>query len=364
MVSVFFNSARSALYLFLKSLNLNNGDEVLVQGYTCVAVPNPVIWNNLKPVYVDINKDDFNIDIGDCIKKITNKTKVLIIQHSYGQAANIKELLDIAKKHNLIIIEDCALALGAKYDDKYLGTFADASIFSFSRDKVVSTVNGGMISINSKKYQENFVNAYKAIPPMSKILIFQSLVHLAVSGFIISFYNCFFIGKGLLILLQKLNFLNKAYQSCELRFKKPKNIPQKYSNILCKVLINQLEHLEDFNFHRRQIAKYYQKNLNNKYFKKIKELDKSEGVYLRYHVLVEKPEKIIALLKKHQIFLEMWYNNIIVPKGLNLEKLNYHNGDCPNAESVINHALNLPTHIKITFSDAQRIVDYLNKISY
>src|SRR3989344_2250327 len=148
-----FNSGRSSLFAILKSLSLPEGSEVLLQAFTCNAVPNPVLWAKLNPVYVDCG-DDFNIDVNDLTVKLASfaqgkKPKVLIVQHTFGLPANMDEIMKIAREYNMIVIEDCAHALGAEfYPVKYaegvvspeakqfdrvkgrkVGTFGDASFF-------------------------------------------------------------------------------------------------------------------------------------------------------------------------------------------------------------------------------------------
>ena len=110
----FFNSGRSALLAILESFGIGAGDEVIVQAFTCVAVPNSVIWAGAKPVYVDID-ESYNTDPIDAEKKITKKTKALIVQNSFGIPAQIEKLLLLAKKYKFLVIEDCAHALGATY---------------------------------------------------------------------------------------------------------------------------------------------------------------------------------------------------------------------------------------------------------
>ena len=120
---------------------IGEGDEVLVQAFTCVAVPNSVLWAQATPVYADIDAT-LNIDPIDVEKKITNRTKAIIVQHTFGIPADMDALVALAKKHNILLIEDCAHSLGATYKGKKVGTFGDAAFFSFGRDKVVSSVFG------------------------------------------------------------------------------------------------------------------------------------------------------------------------------------------------------------------------------
>src|SRR5581483_4013141 len=113
------------------------------QAFTCVAVPNSVLWTGAKAIYADIDETG-NLDPKDLEKKITKKTKAVIIQHTFGIAANMDAIQKVLKGKKIILIEDCAHALGASYKGKKLGTFGEFAFFSFGRDKVISSVFGGM----------------------------------------------------------------------------------------------------------------------------------------------------------------------------------------------------------------------------
>jgi len=110
--AISFLSGRTSLWSILKSLGIGEGDEVLLQAYTCVVVPNPIVALGAKPVWVDINKETFNMDVGDFEKKISKNSKAVIVQHTFGQPAWVEKIVKIAKKYKLFVIEDCAQALG------------------------------------------------------------------------------------------------------------------------------------------------------------------------------------------------------------------------------------------------------------
>src|SRR3989344_1673659 len=170
-----FNSGRSAFLAILESLGLEKGSEVLLQAFTCNAVPNPVMWAGLQPVYVDCNESDFNIDVEDLERKITSKSRVVVVQHTFGLPADMSKVMEICQKHNLILIEDCAHALGAKYKGKEVGTFGKAAFFSFSRDKVISCVYGGMAVTNDPDTAERIRQYHDKISNPSSYWIWQQL---------------------------------------------------------------------------------------------------------------------------------------------------------------------------------------------
>src|SRR4030043_7279 len=110
-----FWKGRVALYAILKALCIGDGDEVIVPGYTCVMNVNPIKYLGAEPVYVDIEPATFNIDTNLLREKITSNTKAIIAQHTYGYPCDMDEIIDIAGRNNVPVIEDCCLALGSRY---------------------------------------------------------------------------------------------------------------------------------------------------------------------------------------------------------------------------------------------------------
>ncbi len=142
---------RVALYAILKSLDLSEGDEVILPAFTCVVVPNAIIYAGLKPVYVDISPKTLNMDISLVKDAITDKTKVILCQNTFGLSSNIEEIILIAKKFNLITIEDCTHGFGGTYKGKPNGSFCDAAFFSSQWNKPFSTGIGGFLLVNNEK---------------------------------------------------------------------------------------------------------------------------------------------------------------------------------------------------------------------
>ena len=150
--SLMVNSGSSANLLALQCLinpyrkkRLKLGDEVLIPSLCWSTSLWPIIQSGLKPKFVDIDLDSLNINLNDLKKKISKKTKAILIVHVLGNCVDMSELMRIVKKHNLILIEDTCESLGTKYKNKYLGTFGDFSSFSFYSSHQISSGEGGMI---------------------------------------------------------------------------------------------------------------------------------------------------------------------------------------------------------------------------
>ena len=140
------NNGTSALDIAVQSLELPEGSEVITTPFTFVATSNAILYNGLKPVFADICSDTFNIDPEDIRRKITNYTKAIIYVDYAGQPCDIKAIRDIADEFDLYLIEDACHAIGAEYEGKNVGNFADLTIFSFHPVKHITTGEGGAVA--------------------------------------------------------------------------------------------------------------------------------------------------------------------------------------------------------------------------
>lgn len=146
------NSGTSSLHCAIAALELQKGDEIIVPVLANIADCSTVIQEGGKPVFVDIDPLDFNIDPKKIEAKITNKTRAIIVVHMYGQPVKIDEIMKIAKKHNLFVIEDCAQAAGARYKEKYVGSFGDIACFSLYQTKHLICGEGGIVATSNEKF--------------------------------------------------------------------------------------------------------------------------------------------------------------------------------------------------------------------
>jgi perosamine synthetase len=145
------SSCTAAMHLFYLALGLKNGDEVIVSSQTHVATAHAIELTGAKPVFIDSNNVDGNIDIKKLENKINKKTKAISIVHYLGIPADMTKIVQIAKKYNLKVMEDCALAIGSKIKNKHVGLFGDAGAFSFYPAKHMTTAEGGMLICKDKK---------------------------------------------------------------------------------------------------------------------------------------------------------------------------------------------------------------------
>ena len=149
--SITVANGTAALEIAVKALGIKKDDEVLIPNFTIISNALAVIRQQAKPVLIDCDLENWNVKIEDIEKKITKKTKAIIVTHIYSFPNDMDKILMICKKHNILIIEDAAEVLGLSYKNKKCGSFGDLSTFSFYANKQVTTGEGGMISVNSEK---------------------------------------------------------------------------------------------------------------------------------------------------------------------------------------------------------------------
>ncbi len=143
------SNGTTALHLAMLALGILPGDEVLVPTFTYIASVNAITYTGGKAVFVDSKKDTWQIDPEDIKRKITPRTKAIIAVHVYGHPCDMDPIIDIAKEHNLFVVEDSAEAFGSKYKGRYTGTIGDIGVFSFFGNKTITSGEGGMLTSNN-----------------------------------------------------------------------------------------------------------------------------------------------------------------------------------------------------------------------
>jgi len=355
-----FNSGRSCFLAILSAINLKKGDEVIVQAFTCNAVVNPILRSGAFPVFADIGKD-LNIDVVSLKEKIGPKTRAIVVQHTFGWPARIREIQEICEENNIYLIEDCAHSLGAKSNGSYCGSFGDAAFFSFGRDKVVSSVYGGIATANDLALADGIKRFREGIKYPNNLWILQQLLHpIIMEIFVLPFYS---LGLGKIFLAGAINskILSQSVTAGENRGVLPDYFPKRMPNALALLAINQLRKLERYNAHRKEIAEFYAVKLTDRgYSFPFQNAGGDEPVYMRFPLIVKDPKAVLMKMKKNNIYLnDGWCDSVIVPAKTSLEKMCYSPGACFRAEEIARNIIDLPTSIKISIGDAQKIINLL-----
>jgi perosamine synthetase len=155
--AVAFSNGTAALHAACYAAGINEGDEVITTPMTFAATANSVLYQKGKPVFVDIDSDTYNLDPSLIKEKLTKNTKAIIPVHFTGQPAEMDEILQIARDHNLIVVEDAAHALGATYKDRRIGSIGHMTMFSFHPVKHITTGEGGVITTNREDFYKKLI---------------------------------------------------------------------------------------------------------------------------------------------------------------------------------------------------------------
>jgi len=147
-----------AIHLALVALGITHGDEVIVPTYTYIASANPITQLGAIPVFVDSLEDTWQMSPESIEKKITDRTKAIMVVHLYGHPCDMNAIMKIARKHDIMVIEDCAEAFGSQYNGQYTGTFGDIAAFSFFGNKTITCGEGGMVVTNNDTLHERAVH--------------------------------------------------------------------------------------------------------------------------------------------------------------------------------------------------------------
>lgn len=354
--AITFDSGRTALQKALEALGISKHDEVLVQSYTCVVVSNAIRWAGGTPIYVDV-LNNTTMDPNDLEKKITPKSKVLIIQHTFGIPANTAALMAIAKKHHLQVIEDCAHALGVRADGVLLGTIGDIGMFSFGSDKPISCMRGGALITNNAHIAEKIRALRHALPRASRKKTIQYLLNYPIFSIGKPLYR-FGIGKWFLAVMRDLHIIGRVVYRKEASGIQIVEYPSALPNALAEILLLQLQDLDATNAHRTIIGNMYAEKIA--YPSIQPQAGEASFVPLRYPMFLSNPLALHRFAKTRGILLGNWYDTPIAPSVIDERVTGYTSGSCPNAERLAQQSVNLPTDKTISKKDAEKIIVCVN----
>lgn len=315
-----------AIHLALEGLDIGFGDEVIVPAFTMIATANAVIYSGAKPIFVDSELKTWNIDYTKIEEKITDKTKAIIVVHTYGHPCEMDEIMKIAKKHNLYVIEDASEAHGATYKGKKIGSLGDVATFSFYANKILTTGEGGMVVTNNLDLAEKMRSKRN---------------------------HCF----------SKIRFIHD-----DLGFN------YRITNIQAALGLAQLEKADEYIGVRMGNAKIY-----NFFLKEIEgitlppENEDVKNVYWMYGILIDKEkfgmsaEDLRNTLKENNVdtrsfFYPMNKQPFYIENRKNDPRFPDCLDDCPNAEFLWNNGLYLPSSSYLTKNDINYICGIIKKI--
>ena len=331
-----------ALVIALKSLGIGAGDEVITTPFTFFATAETISAAGATPVFVDVEKDTFDIDPTKIEEKITNKTKAILPVHIFGQSARMDEINKIAKKYNLKVIEDACQAVGSKYKGRNIGTLGDVACFSFFPTKNLGCAgDGGIIvtdnddiatiarALRTHGSGENGQKAYNLLNNINEeVKTIKNADDTVYNP--LKYYN-YLIG---------FNTRLDAIQAAILRVKLPL--------------------LDKWNAKRREIAKIYDEELKDTDLVTPVIKEENEPVYHMYILQSENREAILQKLKEKGVATGVYY-----PVPLHLQKvykgLGYKEGDMPVAEYLSHRTFAIPVYPELSDKQVSYIIDSIKK---
>jgi len=357
----FFWKGRVALYAILKAMGIKPGDEIILPGFTCVVVPNAIIYLGAKPVYVDIDAGTYNIDPEKIEERITAKTRVIIAQHTFGIPADMEKIIDVAKRYNIYVIEDSCHTISSKYKGKEVGTFGDASFFSSQWSKPVTTGLGGWAVINNEQLLERMQRVYSEfiVPSLkeNKILRLQYYIYSMIFK-----PSLFWPVQNTYRKLSGLGLAIGSSSKEELECEKPQEYEKKMSLWQQKLLGEKLMKAARDIDHRKWITSLYENHLKEKKMETINLAYDCEPVILRYPFIVEDKSRALSEAQKRKIEIGDWFLSPIHPNLGGWGSAGYKKGMCPIAEKICKHIINLPTHHGIESAEVGKIIDFIANI--
>lgn len=305
------NSGLDALVLAVRALGIGDGDEVIVPANTYIATVLGITENRATPIFVE--PDEFyNIDVEKIEEKITDKTKAILVVHLYGQACNMTRIMEIAKKHNLYVIEDCAQAHGATWDGKKVGSFGDIGCFSFFPTKNLGAFgDGGAITTNNLKIAEK---------------------------------------------IQKLrNYGSKIKYQHEIE-----GVNSRLDEMQAALLTVKLKYLDELTEERIQIAKQYYNGIKNSLIKMPEIREKATQVFHLFVVRVEERKRFQDYLKQKGIDTQIHYP---IPPHLSkcYENYEWSKVKLPITERYADEIVSLPLYNGMTVEEIRYVIEVINK---
>ncbi len=308
----------AALHLALLALNICPEDEVIVPAFSFVATANVVEIAGAKPVFVDIDPSTFNIDVPEIHSQLSSKTKAIIPVHEFGLSCDIKALIVIAKENNLSVIEDAACALGARQDNKHVGTWGNIGSFSFHPRKAITSGEGGMVISNDKS-------------------IIREIKKLR--------------NHGIEIINDKIEFTRAG-------------LNYRLTDFQAALLLGQLERLETTLIKRQMLANFYFSEIKNRSIILPHVPDDRNHTWQTFHIMTESNkfrDMVLLKLKEKGVIANYGAQCIPVQKYYQ-NKYGYEKADFPNAYNAYMCGMAIPIYEKLDEVDCLRICKIINSI--
>ncbi len=348
----FYWKGRVALYGLLRAMGIGPGDEVVIQGYTCVVVANAVLYLGATPVYADIDPSTYNFDLVSLRGKISSRTKVIICQNTYGLSSHLEEIEAIAAEasarfgRRVFTIEDCTHGFGGSYHGKPNGTFCDASFFSTQWSKPYTTGVGGFCVVHDPELREKLtlVNRGLAAPGLKEKAELKMMYF--IRQYIVNDFTYWPMIR-LYRWLSRKNLVVGSSSGGEVSgIEMPEGFFKAQSAVQFKKGLKGLAKLPEVNALRKRNAAVYTAFLreHGKTFVSPELFD--DHIFIKYPLLVRDREKFREDAERAKITLGEWFEAPVYPAYAPLEVWKVEARELPCAMRICGQVVNLPTEEK------------------
>ncbi len=350
---------RVALYALLKAMKVAKDDEVIMPAYTCVVVANAILYLGAKPIYIDVSPESYNMDISKVKEAVTDRTKVIICQNTYGLSTDLEVLQTIAKANNLFTIEDCTHGYGGTYNGTPNGLSCDAAIYSTQWNKPFSTGIGGFSITKDKELIKSLlILNNELIQPSFKELVNIRILY-SVKRYLINKYN-YWPMINAYRWLSKNNLVVGSSSGGEIAsIEIPKAYFKAFSNIQAKEGLRNLPKLPSDLKKRKECAHIYTDFLKKSGKNHVDEKWFPNHSFLKYPLLVNNRDDFMHLAEKNRIKLGEWFISPLHPVTGDLSAWQFDRKQFPVADYLATHVVNLPT----SDLDFDKVISFLKKYS-
>jgi perosamine synthetase len=339
-------------------LNIGLGDEIIIPGFTCVVVPNAIFYLGAKPVYADIEADTYNLSAETIEPLITDCTRVILAQNTFGLSADLEPIMTLAEKHKLIVVEDCAHGLGGFYRGRRNGTVTHAAFFSTQWSKPISTGLGGVAYTRDNAIAQGIEKLIENMPNPGigeQAMLYAQLLVYPLADNPILHYPLVGVYR---FLTQKLGFSVGSSTGSELAtIEMPPGYAKKMGTLQYRRWQNSLAKLDAKVKQRQEIASRYDDFFTSSAIKPPYRPKYAEHSMLRYTVRVSDKERVLMRAKKMRIPIGDWFVSPLHPIVGDLSLWGYHKGQCPVSEQACQETINL-------FTDHLLSQQQLNEVFY
>jgi dTDP-4-amino-4,6-dideoxygalactose transaminase len=358
-VSLFWKG-RVALHAILRALGVGPGDEVVLPGFTCVVVPNAILYTGARPVYADIDPITYTLDAASVERCLTARTRVILAQNSFGMPPDLDPLLALARAHGLFVVEDCAHGLGARYRGRPAGTTADAAFFSAQWSKPICTGLGGVAVTRDRALAERLakLEAQAARPGHGERRMLHALWWIRR---LLLTPERYVRAQALYRALGRAGLVLGSSDAGELAAPvEPREFVKGLSPEQAARGVDELEALPMRLLHRARVAACWRTELRARGFALADPPAWATHGWLRVPVEVADKPTLLARAAAQRLELGDWFASPLHPVMRDLSPWHYRMGSCPVAEAACRRLVNLPTHERIDDAYVERAVTTLN----